>query len=341
MKFLNKIDGADKLITDANNRLVKDTDISNWNNKAEKTDIPTKLSELTKDINFDERYYTETEIDTKLAGKVDKVSGKGLSTNDFTNVYKNKLDGIEEGANKYTHPSTHPASMITESTSRRFVSDSEKVTWNNKQDALGYTPVNKAGDTMTGSLALTGSIFDTEFKADNWNLINKYTGGGWARGLLNVKNKDGTNYIQIGGLGSGQNFTRLYIGKAWNDWLLGVNPNNNTVEIRGNLTKNNKEVATKDEIPTKLSALIKDINFDERYYTETEIDTKLGNVQNYGIATQAEAEAGSINNKYMTPLRTRQAVENVLGTIEKGTKIITSPTEPTGLTTGDQWHKEY
>ena len=50
----------------------------------------------------------ETEIDTKLAGKVDKVSGKGLSTNDFTNAYKNKLDGIEEGANKYIHPDTHP-----------------------------------------------------------------------------------------------------------------------------------------------------------------------------------------------------------------------------------------
>ncbi len=29
-------------------------------------EIPTALSELTKDINFDERYYTETEMDTKL-----------------------------------------------------------------------------------------------------------------------------------------------------------------------------------------------------------------------------------------------------------------------------------
>ena len=29
-------------------------------------EIPTNLSELTKDINFDERYYTESEIDTKI-----------------------------------------------------------------------------------------------------------------------------------------------------------------------------------------------------------------------------------------------------------------------------------
>ena len=35
----------------------------------------------------------------------------------------------------------------------------------------------------------------------------------------------------------------------------------------------------------------------------------LGNVQNYGIATQAEAEAGTVNNKYMTPLRTKEAIE--------------------------------
>lgn len=37
--------------------------------------------------------------------KVDKVSGKGLSTNDFTAAYKSKLDGIASGANAYTHPS--------------------------------------------------------------------------------------------------------------------------------------------------------------------------------------------------------------------------------------------
>lgn len=34
----------------------------------------------------------------ELAKKVDKVEGKGLSTNDFNNTYKTKLDGIEDGA---------------------------------------------------------------------------------------------------------------------------------------------------------------------------------------------------------------------------------------------------
>lgn len=38
------------------------------------------------------------EMNTALGDKVDKVSGKQLSTNDFTNDYKSKVDGIASGA---------------------------------------------------------------------------------------------------------------------------------------------------------------------------------------------------------------------------------------------------
>lgn len=41
-----------------------------------------------------------TKINDKLSTKVDKVDGKGLSTNDYTTVEKNKLSGIDTGANK-------------------------------------------------------------------------------------------------------------------------------------------------------------------------------------------------------------------------------------------------
>lgn len=43
--------------------------------------------------------------------KVDKVEGFGLSSNDFTTALKTKLEGIEEGANKYTH-ATHTAQSL-------------------------------------------------------------------------------------------------------------------------------------------------------------------------------------------------------------------------------------
>lgn len=37
-------------------------------------------------------------VESTLDNKVDKVSGKGLSTNDYTNADKTKLNGIENGA---------------------------------------------------------------------------------------------------------------------------------------------------------------------------------------------------------------------------------------------------
>lgn len=43
-----------------------------------------------------------------LSGYVQKETGKGLSTNDYTTAEKTKLAGIADGANKYVHP-THTA----------------------------------------------------------------------------------------------------------------------------------------------------------------------------------------------------------------------------------------
>ena len=41
--------------------------------------------------------YDDTELKASINNKVDKVEGKDLSTNDFTNDLKQKLEGIEEG----------------------------------------------------------------------------------------------------------------------------------------------------------------------------------------------------------------------------------------------------
>lgn len=45
-------------------------------------------------------YYTKAQLDVFLANKVDKVTGKGLSTEDYTTAEKTKLSGIEAEANK-------------------------------------------------------------------------------------------------------------------------------------------------------------------------------------------------------------------------------------------------
>ena len=75
---------------------------------------------------------TYTEADTLanlLSNKVDKVSGKGLSTNDFTDTLLTKLNGIEEGANKYIHP-TYSAVTIASADGR--------VLGNISVDSLGH-----------------------------------------------------------------------------------------------------------------------------------------------------------------------------------------------------------
>ena len=50
-------------------------------------------------------------ISTILGDKVDKVSGKGLSTNDYTTAEKEKLDGIAAGANAYTLPTASSSTL--------------------------------------------------------------------------------------------------------------------------------------------------------------------------------------------------------------------------------------
>ena len=61
------------------------------------------VAKLDKDISNLETNISDLEADVSALeeNKVAKVTGKGLSTNDFTKAYKEKLDGIEAGANKF------------------------------------------------------------------------------------------------------------------------------------------------------------------------------------------------------------------------------------------------
>lgn len=52
--------------------------------------------------------------------------------NCFTDEYRLKLENIEENANNYIHPESHPAAIIIEDEARNFVSLAEKEHWNDK-----------------------------------------------------------------------------------------------------------------------------------------------------------------------------------------------------------------
>jgi hypothetical protein len=88
-------------------------------------------------------------LQESIGEKVDKISGKGLSSNDFTNADKVKLDGVDEDANNYTHPSA------TARTSGLY-----KITVND----LGHvTDVVAAVKTDITALGIPGTDTDTTY----------------------------------------------------------------------------------------------------------------------------------------------------------------------------------
>lgn len=65
------------------------------------------------------------------------------TTASFTTAEKDKLATVALNANAYVHPASHPPSIITQDASNRFVTDTEKSTWNNKAStAVATTSVN-------------------------------------------------------------------------------------------------------------------------------------------------------------------------------------------------------
>jgi hypothetical protein len=103
---------------------------------------------------------------TLQSNKVEKVTGKDLSANDFTNTLKNKLDNVADNANNYTHPANHPPSIITQDVDNRFVTDTEKSTWNGKASS---TDLAKRS-TMIATYEVTGAT-ETEINFTGLDIL--------------------------------------------------------------------------------------------------------------------------------------------------------------------------
>ena len=99
------------------------------------------------------KYYTKGQTDTLLDSKVDKVIGKGLSTNDFTNAYKSVLDS-------YTVDSTLDSSS-TNPIQNGTVTDA----LNTKQPKTLSSPITIGGvtsATVESALGNLNSLCDTK-----------------------------------------------------------------------------------------------------------------------------------------------------------------------------------
>lgn len=125
-----------------------------------------------------------TKVD--LTNYVQKETGKGLSTEDFTTELKNKLDGIAANANNYTHP-THTAQA---SGFYKITVDAEghvsAVTAVTKEDITGLgipgqdTTYSEATQSAAGLMSASDKQkldgFDTATDAEVTEMLNEVYG---------------------------------------------------------------------------------------------------------------------------------------------------------------------
>ena len=97
-----------------------------------------------KFLNYEGLSHFWSKIKTLLGGKVDKVEGKGLSTNDLTDELLSKLNGVEEGANK-----TVVENVLTSDSTTNALSAAQGKALDAKIAAINTDLENKgAGDML-------------------------------------------------------------------------------------------------------------------------------------------------------------------------------------------------
>lgn len=109
--------------------------------------------------------YLWSQIKDKLSGKVDKVSGKGLSTNDYTTTEKNKLAGIATGANKTTVDS-----VLSTTSTNPVQNKVVNTALNNKVDKENGKSL--VSDTEITRLSTVENYDDTAIKAEIANKVD-------------------------------------------------------------------------------------------------------------------------------------------------------------------------
>lgn len=170
----------------------------------DKADIGLNNVDNTSDLKKPISIETQTALDNK----VDKVSGKQLSDENYTLAEKTKLESIENNANDYTHPTTHPSTMITGLTKVANTGDyndliNKPLILNGKDGTDGYTPIKgidyfdgkdgtdgingKDGERGDSGITVPLNTFFSMYVKANGDLIAVVADGG-AKPPLSIKN---------------------------------------------------------------------------------------------------------------------------------------------------------
>ena len=137
-------------------------------------------------------YYTKEEIDSALSGKVDAVEGMGLSTNDYSNEDKDKLDNLPSGSELETELGEKVDKVPGKGLSENDYTTAEK-------EKLGSVATGAEVNVLE-SVKVDGTNLSIDAKSVNIPVAGGTTGA-WVKGVV-----------------SGEDTAR------WDNWEVGVFP---------------------------------------------------------------------------------------------------------------------
>lgn len=147
--------------------------------KYSKSEVDTKLSEKAPLVHTHPTS-SITGLDTALGQKVDKVTGKGLSTNDFTTTLKDKLESLSDSASvDYSSMKglldehiADPVLHLTESDIVAIANIASKADKSYVDTQLATKASSSTVSGHTGNL----TVHITQTERDNWNGKSNFSG---------------------------------------------------------------------------------------------------------------------------------------------------------------------
>jgi len=101
-------------------------------------------------------------------------------------------------ASAYTHPANHPPSIITQDASNRFVSDTEKSTWNGKQNTITAAGMLKGAGSGSVSAAAAGTDYALPAVDYTATLSTTWSGTGPYTQSVTISGLAATAKIEVG-----------------------------------------------------------------------------------------------------------------------------------------------
>ena len=224
------------------------------------------------------------------------------------------------------------ARTLTIGNTGKSVNGSANVSWSLSE--IGAAPASHTHNY----LPLSGGVLTGELTVpERLNIRQPNTTGGWARNIAYQTPDGSSTQATIYFYGSGASISRIginYGGYSSSDGIHIVKSSGNVgigttspsyplhvigdVGFSGTLqagtvpwARISGAPATATRWPSWGEVTGKPSTFTPSSHTHSKSDVGLGSVQNYGIATQAQAQAGTANNVYMTPLRVKEAISSL------------------------------